>query len=913
MGNLSLDRWAALSPLLDEALDMTVEDRAIWITQLQRDKPDVALDLELLLHEHGVLARDGFLERHHVALPIGVPQAGQTLGAYTLLSEISQGGMGSVWLAKRNDGRFDRQVAVKFLDVTWRGKAAEERMKQEGRILGQLAHPYIADLIDAGVSEAGQPYLILEYVDGDHIDRYCDWQKLGINARVRIFCDVLGAVAHAHASLVVHRDLKPSNVLVRNDGQVKLLDFGIAKLLENENQRMPSGQLTVEGGRLFTPQYAAPEQLNDGSITTATDVFAAGTLLYVLLTGLHPCGAEAATPLDLIKSIVELEPPRMSEAVARLGAGSERALAYAESRSTTPDRLRRALRGDLDTIVAKALKKSPTERYTSITAFAEDLNRYLRNQPINARSDTLRYVIAKFIRRNRWAVLFGSAAALAILGGALGTLIQAHNARQERDFAFREVAREDALSDLDNFLLVDAASSGKLLTYKELLRRAEHIAEQQHQTSSANQADLFASIGAKYASLDQSGDALRLLEKAYRIAQDQPDPSVRAEATCSLSSALARNDLPRAENLIQQAARELPVKPQFTLDRFYCMLSSSAIARERGDAQEAIRRSNAAQDLLERSPVRSETSDLRLQMSLAEAYRTAGRFQEAVSSFRQASKLLTILGRDDTETAGTLFNNWALTLDLAGRPAEAESLFRRAIDISRADETGRGVSPMLWVNYARALNNLGRTDEAKSFAERGYKQAVQADNQLVTNQALLLRVRIYREQGDLSRAEAILAEVEPRLTRVLPSGHLAFARLSLEHALLAMDHGDLVAAMEYANRAAMIAEDALRSGRGGGDYLVSILISRSGINRKMGRIDAALIDARRALELLKASEMDTEPSSDRGHAYLELGRALNANGDFEEAHSALRMAGDQLQRTLGANHPDTQAAEQLVM
>ena len=849
--SLSIDQWLALSPLLDEALELTEEDRSIRIAQLRSHDPELASSLEWLLHEHGVLSEEGFLERHPVARPIGIPRAEQTLGVYTLLSEISQGGMGNVWLAKRNDGRFERQVAVKFLDTIWMGKTGEERFKHEGRILGQLAHPYIADLIDAGVSETGQPYLILEYVDGDYIDRYCDQRQLDIDSRIRIFCDVLAAVEHAHASLIVHRDLKPANVLVRNDGRVKLLDFGIAKLLEGESQREKLAQLTVEGGHPLTPQYAAPEQLTGQPITTSTDVFSSGTLLYVLLTGQHPCGGEGLPPADLVKSIVDLEPARMSEVVSRIGSDGNVVISNAANRSTTPDKLRRQLSGDLDTIVGKALKKLPGERYASITALAEDLNRYLRNQPINARADTVQYHCAKFILRHRLPVLLGSTAAVGILAGIAGTLVQARIAQEQRDFAFREVARADALSDLNNFLLVDAAPSGKPFTYKDLLSRAEHIAEQQRDIGPASRADLFASIGAKYASQDRDGDARRLLERAYTIALGQSDTSVRAEATCSLSSALARSDLPRAEALIQQALRELPPEPQFTLDRVSCMLSGSAIARERGDSQEAIQRSSAARDLLADSPLRSETSNLRVQMSLAEAYRTAGRFRDAIPAFQQAAKLMTLLGRDDTETAGTLFNNWALTLDLAGRPAEAEALFRRAINISRADETDQGVSPMLWINYARALNNLGHTKEAAGFAERGYRKAVETDNQLVTNQALLLRARIYREQGDLSHAESALAEVEPRLTRALPAGHLAFARLSLDHALLAMAHGDSATALEDANHAVAIAEAAIDSGRGGSDYLASILISRAGINRKLGRTEDALADAKRTLELLK--------------------------------------------------------------
>ena len=306
-------------------------------------------------------------------LPSTPGLAGQTIGPYTLISQIGQGGMGSVWLAERSDGRFERRVAVKFLNIALMGKSGEERFKREGSILGRLAHPHIAELVDAGVSAAGQPYLVLEYVEGDHIDRYCDQQRLDVEARIRLFLDVLDAVAHAHANLIVHRDLKPSNVLVRNDGQVKLLDFGIAKLLEGEGQEGGATVLTVEGGRAMTPEYAAPEQVTGAPVTTATDVYALGVLLYVVLTGQHPAGSGLRSPADLVKAIVDTEPTRPSEVVSATNANAKETTTNAARRTTTPDKLSRLLRGDLDTIVAKALKKNPQERYASVTALADDL------------------------------------------------------------------------------------------------------------------------------------------------------------------------------------------------------------------------------------------------------------------------------------------------------------------------------------------------------------------------------------------------------------------------------------------------------------------------------------------------------------------------------------------------------------
>ena len=475
MAALSPDQWLALSPYLDEALTMTDEDRSAWLSSLRTQNPELAAQLEVLLREHRALSEEGFLEKRSVGLPAGPGLAGQEVGVYTLISQIGQGGMGSVWLAERNDGRFERRVAVKFLNIALIGKDGEERFKREGRILALLVHPHIAELIDAGVSQAGQPYLVLEHVEGDHIDRYCDQHRLPVEARIRLFLDVLRAVAQAHANLIVHRDLKPSNVLVRNDGQAKLLDFGIAKLLEGEGQA-EERPLTVEGGRAMTPECAAPEQLRGEAITTATDVYALGVLLYVLLTGQHPAGRGPHTFADLVKAIVDVEPMRPSDVVASQRAKTlDAAVHNAAQRGTTPHKLSRLLRGDLDTIVFKTLKKEPTERYSSVTALADDLSRYLRKEPISARPDTLAYRAGKFVRRHRVAVVLATLAILATVAGVAGTLVQARRAREQRDFALHQLSRAEAINEFNEFLLSDAAPSGKPFTVNELLGRAENI------------------------------------------------------------------------------------------------------------------------------------------------------------------------------------------------------------------------------------------------------------------------------------------------------------------------------------------------------------------------------------------------------------------------------------------------------
>jgi serine/threonine-protein kinase len=327
--------------------------------------------------------------------------------------------MGSVWLAQRSDGRFERQAAVKFVSIALTSRATEERFQREGRILGRLTHPHVAELLDAGISADGSPYLILEYVDGVAIDQYCDEHKLDVDARVKLFLGVLSAVAEAHANLIVHRDIKPSNVLVRKDGQVKLLDFGIAKLLAQDGDPAAPTLLTLEGSSALTPRFAAPEQVTGGTVTTATDVYALGVLLYLLLTGQHPAGADGNSPAELVKAIVEVETPRASGIVSDGGTASEK-------RSTTCEKLRRQLNGDLDTILAKTLKKNPQERYTSVTTFADDLQRYLKHETISVRPDTFAYRAGKFLRRNRTGMAFAIVATALVIGSLSAGLLIPH-------------------------------------------------------------------------------------------------------------------------------------------------------------------------------------------------------------------------------------------------------------------------------------------------------------------------------------------------------------------------------------------------------------------------------------------------------------------------------------------------------
>jgi serine/threonine-protein kinase len=769
--SLSPEVWTSISRLLDEVLDLPAEGRRAWLAALEARDARVGAQVAGWLADFDRMVAERFLDE---AGPVHERSilAGLRLGAYRLVEPIGEGGMGTVWLAERDDGRFDHRAAVKLLNPVLAGQAGTEGFAREASILGRLTHPQIAHLIDAGLSSVGAAYLVLEHVRGDHIDRHCDARKLSLEQRLRLFLDVVTPVAYAHANLVVHRDLKPANVLVTSDGHVKLLDFGIAKLLEGSGDAtMLPGPPTRAGA--LTPAYAAPEQLTGGAITTATDVHALGVLLYQLLTGRHPFTHAASSPAALIDAIVKSDPPRPSDIVAlRLDpAGSPEA--NASARRTTVHGLRDALRGDLDTIVARALRKDPAERYATVSALADDVRRHLCNEPIAARADSVSYRLGKFARRNRAALALAASALLALVGGLAGTMTQAARANAQaqaaeeqreradrqaaeataqRDLARRQLARAEAINDLNAFLNADAAPLGTTFTARDLLDRAERLVSRQQSDEVDLRIGMLTSIGRLHGILGETDRAARVLAQAYDLSRSVPDGSVRAEASCALATVVVRTgDVARAGALIQEGLHELEGLPHAAGSGVFCHLFGVSVQNDAGNGDLAVAHAETARVLATEAGLDSSVMQLRIAMDLGESYRIAGRLAEANDAFADAHARLMALGRDDTERAATLFNNWGLVLGALGRPLEAERLFRRVVDISSAASDAT-VDSIVWNNLARTLFDLGRPREALTLAVRAHRGAVAHGDSLVADQALLLQARLRVMTGDTARA-----------------------------------------------------------------------------------------------------------------------------------------------------------------
>jgi serine/threonine-protein kinase len=873
-----------VSPHLERALDVPDEERGPWLASLREEDAALADDLAALLERHATLERQGFLEG---AAPTPAPSlAGQTLGDYTLRSLLGQGGMGSVWLADRSDGRYEGQAAAKLLNASLVGQDGEARFKREGSILARLRHPNIAHLIDAGMSKAGQPYLILERVDGVRIDRYCDERRLPIEARIRLFLDVLAAVSHAHANLVVHRDLKPSNVLVTTDGQVKLLDFGVAKLLEGGTGAEMTA-LTREGVSALTPEYAAPEQLTGGHVTTATDVYALGVVLYVLLTGRHPAGGDHSTPAELVRAIVHDEAPRLSDAV-------------------TTRKLRGALRGDLDNIVAKALKKVPQERYTSPEAMADDLRRYLDHRPVRARADSLGYRTRKFVARNRLPL---GAAAIVVIALATGAGMAARQARAsalERDHALVELRRAEATNGFNTFLLQEATpSAGKPISNAELLARGDALVDRRFAREPELRVHMLLILADRYHENDQFDRWHATLDRAFSLSRGLPDVELRSRAACDQAFGLAdQGRFEDTDRLLAGALHDLSALPEARAGEASCLTNESNVASRRGEGDRAVRSAERAVKL-ERERKGAPGSGLEALSALANAYLVTERTADANRTFRELTALLESQGLDRTRDAASILNNWSVTLQRAGQFLEAVPIAQRAVDIVRERDTEHGASATQLKNLGTALCTVGRVADAVSVLEESVEKARVAGSPRRLALALMEVGTAYSEAGDFDRASHALLESESVVKADPEVAQAALSGLAEGHrARLALARNDAGQAVALARSALTREPDSVRAAL---DTVFLTLVLAQAQNAGADFAEAR-VSAQRALGLATELLGGLPHSSHVGQARLELGVALAGEGDLRAGRTEVQQALSHLRPSVGADAPSTRRA-----
>ena len=747
MRALTPDQWRHLSPYVDHALTLEEAERAEWLKSLARTDPELAQSLAALLDGYRILQQEGFLENDPVRPDTDFIAPGSVLGAYRLVSPIGEGGMGSVWLAKRSDGKFDRDVAVKFLRSVRRNAADSARFTREGRILAQLSHPNIANLLDAGTTPEGRHYLVLEFVEGLELDEYCNRHKFDIEQRLKLFLDVLAAVVHAHANLVVHRDLKPSNVIVREDGVTKLLDFGIAKLVSEDE---PAASSTLDANGPLTPHFAAPEQIRGETITVATDVYALGVLLYLLLTGESPHGPPRQSFATLVRHIAETDPPLASQNIS--------ASHIAEQRSTTPEKLRRRLSGDLEIIVAKALKKNPAERYPTALSFADDLRHFLRHEPVEARPDSVAYRAMKFVRRNRLAVFALVASVAALTTGLAVAIWQAGVARKEArttaaveqftedifrvnnrespnpEAAQRTTARQlldmgarmaaSSLNDAPEAKLKMLELLGSL--YQELEVSDQAVAVRQQEVAQAKKlygaesekvVPLLIDLGRAMHSSRSVNDREAVLLEAKSILDRRKDftSKDRGDVLAALAEHYSSSDLAKSAELAGQSVailRHWPESPD--------LVEALRIA---GYAYISVGRFGDAEASMDEAIRMSKRLDGDPNVKLPQYYATEGQAQlslmkygPAETSYREAYRYAKALsGQDDVDTFMTE-GRLGILLSLTSRSKQAlpylEEALKSCLRIKGADDPF--FTPQLEMEYGDALEANGRLEDALS-------------------------------------------------------------------------------------------------------------------------------------------------------------------------------------------------------
>ena len=893
---------AALEPLLDQALDLAPAERAAWLADVRARTPDLAREIEALLAAEHELDARGFLAGPVTSDPPRVVPslAGRRLGAYTLERPIGQGGMGTVWLARRSDGRYEGTVAVKLLNLALLDPVGSERFRREGTALASLAHPNIARLLDAGVTDDGQPYLVLEYVEGRQIDRYCDEERLSPERRVGLFLQVLGAVAHAHTHLIVHRDLKPSNILVTRDGVVKLLDFGIAKLLvDGTTPGADAPTLTDVAGSALTPEYAAPEQIAGERVTTATDVYALGVLLYVLLAGRHPTGEGSRSAAEHLKAIMDTEPPRLSTAVTGAAA-----------RATSLDQLRRLYAGDLDNIVARALKKRSEERYASVGAFADDLRRYLNHEPVRARPDSLRYRAGKFVRRNRIGVAAGVVGALALLAAAARERQLRGRAEGE---ARKAVAVEQFLLGVfgaaDPFAPPDAHAGD--VTARVLLDRGARRIDTSLSAQPGVRADLRDALGRVYENLGLYDSAAAQLRRslAERRALYGARHADVAQSMDRLGVVLHKQDhYDEADTLLRGA---LAQRRRLYGDR------SDATAESIEHLADLLR---ARSDLSAAEPLYREALAIRLalhgdddpsvattQIDLGDLLVAKGSYDAAAALFRGALAIRVRRFGEDHPLTGEALQSLAGAEEHLGHYDVAERVYRRALATQRKSlgDLHPNTSGIL-NSIGQMLFKMGRSDEAESLLRESLalNRRIFGENHEAVSTNLGNLALIVRERGDLGEAERLLR-------RALAIDRAVYGR---EHTNVAYDLNELAAVLRLEGRtdlAVPILREALAQTRHlagekfRGTIAVEVQLARA--LRETGHFGEAEQLLRDALGKLDPKNEDSQllvipAQTTLGRTLTEMGRAAQALPLLESAEAMSRAR-------VGPDHWRTAEAE----
>ncbi|MGC1371244.1 MAG: serine/threonine-protein kinase [Candidatus Sulfotelmatobacter sp.] len=837
------NNWQRIEALFYAALDQPMPERPAFLDQACGDDILLRKEVESLLEASEKTS--GFLQKsvHEAARslhPVEEITIGRQIGAYKLLRVVGEGGMGAVYLASRADDLYKQQVAIKLMHA---GFAQTRRMllrfSAERQILANLNHPNIARLLDGGIYE-GVPYLVMEYIDGISIVEYCRKNKLGTEARLRLFGTVCEAVEYAHKNLVVHRDIKPGNILVTPAGVPKLLDFGIAKLLSPEDNDLTQTRTTE---RMMTPEYASPEQVRGDLITTSTDVYALGVLLYELLSGTRPFHLKTASPVEIIHMVCEQTPTAPSTAAKR-------------APDLAPPDAARKLCGELDNVVLMALRKEPARRYVSVGQLAEDIKAFLDGYPVRARTDAWGYRTSKFIGRHKTGVFAAVAFAIALVGFSLGMALFARRAQHERLAAERESQFLNSIFQSTN----PDQTRGKQITGQELLDDGARRVDTEFSGEPQLQSTLYYNIGQAYVGLGLYQKAEALLQRAYALrTQTVADSNLDTAATLdALATAIRLEaDFKRAEPLFRKALAIRRAKlgaADPLVARSVSNLGECLYWEGQDFEAESLLREALAIERPHRPDGTMESSD----MYLALVLERKGSFREATDLLREA---VTISGRID----GTESSNYANSLhDLAGTLIDAG-------DLSGAEKMDRQA-----LAIRRKINTPGYPDLAYPLNNLGF---------------------IFLERGDWAGAEPFLKEnLEIRGKPGTRDARLAAALNNW--ARLLQEKGDYRGADDYYKRAM----DMIRAVGGEQSWGLAKIMANVGMLRAdQGNYAEAEQLERQSMDMRQ--KLGGEESPDMASSQINLAIVLSMRHDLPEAETLLKKALSIRTKELSAGHP----------
>jgi serine/threonine-protein kinase len=786
--------------------------------------------------------------------------AGMRAGAWRLLREIGRGGMGTVYLAERDDGAYVQQAAVKLLRTDWPGSDLDRRLEAERQILAGMDHPGIARLLDGGSGADGRPFLVLDYVDGLPIGRWCDQRQLALGERIRLFLQVCAAVAYAHRCLVVHRDLKPSNILVTTDGQVKLLDFGIAKLLQGV------GNASTQTMRSFTPEYAAPEQVSGAPITTGVDVHALGLLLYELLTGKRAFGQSDSTPAAYEQAILHEQALAPSRVASEGADASERASRC----QLTPAALAAKLRGDLDAIVAKALRKEPEQRYASVEALADDLRRHLALEPVQARRGAWRYRAGRYLRRHALAASFATLALLAVTGGSAFSLWQAQVAKAQRDLA--EVSARQSQAALGFMVGLfeqadPAKAGGAIVSAADVLRQGRSAIERDLAADPRGQIQLLTAMARAHLGLGLHADAIALVEQALKAGADSDH---------ALALELVRAD---ALSSSGKSAQVLTLLPPLL-----------AVHREPAPRAALLRRIARAQRILGKLEEAQRSIDEAVQLTGAapfddEVRRTIGEqlnvwvlrreFKRALPVAEKALRDARAVRPPQPMLVVEAISSLAMVVSWTGPMARAEALRREQLEIVESMYGPEHPTTLSSINnLASVLHGDGRCEQALPLFEHVVAARLRSPQ---PNAALIAtgRTNIGRCLLELGRA----AEAAPLALLALEERQKLYGDAHTNTALNMHQMGEVALALEQPERALEWFRRAIDSyAEALGPDSVSALGAINDLGRAsmaVGRPDCSI--AERAIVLTRMPADDVAPQAHYQRGLLAACRI--ASGD----------------------------------